>query len=374
VYLVVPPGGCFPETRRIELGPGALTIGRAETCEIRVDVPGVDQEHAKISEVALIALGPDCAIGDVPLDAGARRLLMPGDEIQIGSVVVALEGDDPSIAAPTQAQITQRMGSVASLAAPRVRVVEGANFGDELFLTDEGREYVIGRGAQCDLALEDREVSREHVKLMRKGYAVFVRDLSSTRGSWLGRSAVYTGSTVEWSRPRMLRVGATVLSLELPEEIRKAAPGAQASAPMTPPPRSRRNVAGTGAPSSGGSSVLTPAPSQPPPGIAEAAGSGADASTRALGAFSYDVTPPPPAHSAPASGGPASPGRDAPPRGPAPAPVAPHALGPLPAASPARTAWKKTGPTIGKASGLLLLALAGLVILGGLFVVFSLLE
>ena len=41
---------------------------------------------------------------------------------------------------------------------------------------------------------------------------------------------------------------------------------------------------------------------------------------------------------------------------------------------PSRKAWKKSGPTIGKASGLLLLALAGLVILGGLFVVFSLLE
>jgi hypothetical protein len=52
----------------------------------------------------------------------------------------------------------------------------------------------------------------------------------------------------------------------------------------------------------------------------------------------------------------------------------PRGLGSLPPASPARKAWKKTGPTIGKASGLLLLALAGLVILGGLFVVFSLLE
>jgi hypothetical protein len=39
-----------------------------------------------------------------------------------------------------------------------------------------------------------------------------------------------------------------------------------------------------------------------------------------------------------------------------------------------RTAWKRTGPTIGKASGILLLALAGIAILGVLFVVFSLME
>lgn len=393
MYLVVPPGGCFPETRRIELGPGALTIGRAEGCEIRVDVPGVDQEHAKISEVALIALGPDCAIGDVPLDPGGRRLIMPGDEIQIGSVVVALEGHDPSIAPPPPIDsegTTQRMGSVAKMVAPKVRVVEGSNFGDELLMKDEGREYVIGRGPKCDLVLEDREVSREHVKLMRKGYAVYVQDLSSTRGSWLGRSAVYTGSTVEWSRPRMLRVGATVLSLELPEAIRRAAPGAQASAPMTPPPRSRKNTAGM--PGATPSAPAASAPSSrsgatPPPshaGAGHATGldpsslGAPDASTRKLGAFSYEVTPPPPPSAPP----PPSSGAPPPYAGQvqsnhalAPAAVStPRGLGALPQPSNARKAWKKSGPTIGKASGLLLLALAGLVILGGLFVVFSLLE
>jgi len=370
VYLVVPPGGSFPETRRIELGPGALTIGRAEACEIRVDVPGVDQEHAKISEVALIALGPDCAIGDVPLDSGCRRLVMPGDEIQIGSVVVVLEGDDPSLSIPPpHAQITQRMGHAHQypqappvMEAPRIRVVEGSNFGDELLLKEEGRAYLVGRGPKCDLVVDDREVSREHVKVMRKGYVIFVQDLSSTRGSWLGRSAVYTGATVEWARPRMLRVGATVLSLELPEAIRKAAPLAQPSAPMTPPPRSRRNFTpvATGV---RGNNAMTPAPSQPPPGSPAAQAVAADdVSTRQLPVYQYDPTPAPPATGMVQSGGAAA---------PIAAGSAPRLATPGPGS---RKAWKKNGPTIGKASGLLLLALAGLVILGGLFVVFSLLE
>jgi len=376
VYLVVPPDGCFPETRRIELGPGALTIGRAAGCEIRVDVPGVDEEHARISEVALIALGADCAIGDVPLDAGSRRLVMPGDEIQIGSIVLAVEGTDPSLLPPSpDVDVTFPMpGAPLRMEAPRIRVVEGTPFGDELFLKEEGREYVIGRGPNCDLVIEDREVSREHVKVLRKGYNVFIQDLSSTRGSWLGRAAVYTGATVEWSRPRMLRVGATVLSLELPEAIRRAAPGAQASAPMTPPPRSRKSMGGPpqatpSAPavsSSRGSNALTPAPSQPPPGSAAAAAIAHDARvTHGLAPYAppqaQDLVAP--HHAAPAGHqlAPAAPGS------------APRALG---GKSPNQTrkAWKKSGPTIGRASGLLLLALAGLVILGGLFVVFSLLE
>ena len=92
-------------------------------------------------------------------------------------------------------------------------MVEGQNFGDELLLAAENQEYVIGRSPKADLVLEDREVSREHIKIVRRGFSVFIYDAASTRGSWLGRSAVYQGSRVEWQRPRMLKLGATVLSL-----------------------------------------------------------------------------------------------------------------------------------------------------------------
>ena len=373
MYLVVPPGGSFPETRRIELGPAALTIGRAEACEIRVDVPGVDQEHAKISEVALIALGPDCAIGDVPLDQGSRRLLMPGDEIQIGSVVVALEGDDPSIG-------NDGRSPQPILEGARVRVVEGSNFGDELLLKDEHREYVIGRGPSCDLVIEDREVSREHVKVVRRGYNIFVQDQSSTRGSWLGRSAVYTGATVEWARPRMMRLGATVLSLELPEAIRRAAPGAQPSAPMTPPPRSRATLP---LPTPSAPAVHSLSPSPPSPETPQIVTSGAQAAlfggaaaapaTVKLPPYQYDPTPQPPPHH---QQQPMAPQHQHPAPGiSSPMMMAQSAanLGVAPP-GPAKKGWKKSGPTIGRASGLLLLALAGLAILGALFVVFSLLE
>jgi len=347
VHLVVPPGGSFRETRRIELGARVLTIGRAEGCDVRVDVPGVDDEHAKISEVALIAVGADCAVGDVPLDAGQRRLVIPGDEIQIGSVVLALDGQDPT---PTEGG---RRG-------PRIRVVEGQNFGGELALEAENREYVIGRSPKADLVLEDREVSREHIKVVRRGYNVFIYDAASTRGSWLGRSAVYQGTRVEWQRPRMLKLGATVLSLDLPEEARAAAPAVQVSAPMTPPPR-----------------VVRPGAAKPHPSAPSPAGEqGLPAN---VGVFHYEAKPQPPPSSSPI---PAS----VPPSRPAAMPSVPPQM--LPSVPPptamgassrtgvaaSRTAWKKSGPTIGRASGLLLLALAGIAILGVLFVVFSLME
>jgi len=257
VRLVVPPGGSFADTRRIKLGPHVLTVGRSPTCAVCIDVAGVDDEHARISDTTFIAVGQDCAIGDVPMSAGARRLLTAGDEIQIGSVLVKVELDESDrdrlessrLVTPSTLPSTRTPAPVSKHAhpgvvprtnepseAPQSRVadnadanadahaddentfvvvvVEGANLGDELTLRDEGREYTVGRGATCDLVVDDREVSREHVVLQRRGSSVYVRDLRSTRGSWLGRSNVYPGATVEWLRPQMLRVGATVLSLD----------------------------------------------------------------------------------------------------------------------------------------------------------------
>jgi pSer/pThr/pTyr-binding forkhead associated (FHA) protein len=315
-----------------------LTVGRAEGCDVRIDVPGVDDEHAKISEVALIAVGSDCAVGDVPLDAGQRRLVAPGDEIQIGSVVLALDGPDPEV-----------VKGAPPRAGPRIRVVEGQNFGSELILALENREYVIGRSPKADLVLEDREVSREHLKMVRRGLSVFIYDQASTRGSWLGRSAVYQGSKVEWERPRMLKVGATVLALDLPEASRRVA---QVSAPMTAPPRSK--------PASGSASKSTP-PAPAPDLLAEPPAS--------IVAYHYEPVkqpePPPSSRAAPAS---------APVSGPPPPAMASAPPARSSAPSNPRTAWKKSGPTIGRASGLLLLAIAGIAILGVLFVVFSLME
>lgn len=360
MYLVVPPGGCFREPRRIELGPRVFTIGRSEKCDVRVDVPGVDDEHAKISEVALIALGADCAIGDVPLDQGARRLVTPGDEIQIGSVVIALEGDDPDAPRPPTGTVEIPGIGRRRPEGPRVRVVEGENFGDELVLKEEGRAYLIGRNEKCDLVLEDREVSREHIKLVRRGYSVFLQDLSSTRGSWLGRSSVYSGSSLEWTRPRMLRVGASVLSLELPDAVRKASAPATAFAPHTPEPRRKPQGAipdPTPTPNNTGLGGSAPpaAPSDAPPAAVRPPYAHGDAATLPPSA------PPPPMGSGP-------PGPPLPPHPTSSAPMV------MSTPRPSRTAWKKTGPAMGRASGILLLVIAAFVILGGLFVVFSLLE
>jgi hypothetical protein len=139
----------------------------------------------------------------------------------------------------------------------------------------------------------------------------------------------------------MLKVGATVLSLDIPDDPRRLRIAAQLNAPMAPPPRARHSSRPPAAavPTGPATNVVAyhyEAKSAPPPQPS------AGPSPRSVsGARDLQRSVPPPRPSAPAGG---------------------------------RTAWKKSGPTIGKASGLLLLALAGIAILGALFVVFSLME
>ncbi|MFO0741418.1 MAG: FHA domain-containing protein [Labilithrix sp.] len=324
MHLVVPPGGSFRESRRIPLGARPLTIGRAEKCEIRIDMPGIDDEHATITIDALIAIGPDCAIGDVPMDAGVRRLVQPGDEIMIGPLVLAIEGQ------------TNRLPGSAN--APRIRVVEGENAGSEVLLAFENKEYIIGRAKTADLVLKDREVSREHLKVTRRGFNIHVYDAASTRGSFLGRSAVYQGTNIEWQRPRMLKVGATVLALDLPPEAGPI-PSAVASAPQT----------------------FTPARPPAPQTFTPSAEALAAGPPTTVGVFHYEAKPQSDLPIVPSS-----------------APSLPPSGAPMPISSRTglenRGGWKKSGTQIGRGSGVLLLIVAGIVILGGLFVVFSLME
>lgn len=98
---------------------------------------------------------------------------------------------------------------------PAIVVVQGVNVGLELVLREE-RTFLVGRGTTSDLELEDVDVSRAHVEILRRGDAVLLRDLGSTRGTFLGRSRLDPRRKALWTRETMVRIGRTVLALASP--------------------------------------------------------------------------------------------------------------------------------------------------------------
>jgi predicted component of type VI protein secretion system len=51
-------------------------------------------------------------------------------------------------------------------------------------------EFMIGRGGECDLTLPERQVSREHVKILREDGRFILQDLGSKNGTHLNGNQV----------------------------------------------------------------------------------------------------------------------------------------------------------------------------------------
>jgi pSer/pThr/pTyr-binding forkhead associated (FHA) protein len=90
-----------PYTGRVFAVGGQLTVGRAATCDLRLDDPKVSRQHATLEPVDSVLLVYDHGslngtwVNDARITCSAA--LRTGDRLRIGgSVFVVTEADDPS--------------------------------------------------------------------------------------------------------------------------------------------------------------------------------------------------------------------------------------------------------------------------------------
>jgi hypothetical protein len=122
-----------------------------------------------------------------------------------------------------------------------VRVIEGPSSGRDLALTEFDRAYVIGRGKGADLPVEDPDLSRRHVEIIRRADRVFVKDLGSKNGSELGDEPLPANKETPWTLGKVLALGAHRFVYEDPvrsalEELERAADEKQRSDESIDPP------------------------------------------------------------------------------------------------------------------------------------------
>ena len=181
-----------------------VVIGRGLGCEVRLPDPSVSQRHATVR-----ADGPDYTlvdegstngtfVGEARLVPRAPRTLRNGDVVRVGRVWLEVKIDQTPAThdLPTATRdlalklVADAMRALGDDVSSRVSVVEGPDRGRAAALAEEGRVYVVGRGEACDLLLDDDDVSREHVQLVRRAGGVLVRDLGSKNGAWLGETRI----------------------------------------------------------------------------------------------------------------------------------------------------------------------------------------
>lgn len=253
VTVVIRSGG--PDEPSLTFDGGRIVIGRSGGSDVRLPDPSVSLRHASLraqgTEYALIDEGSANGtwVGGVKLGPHTPRLVKSGDLVRVGrvwlEVVVGHKAATPDLGLATRdlalALVRGAMEAMGDDTRAKIVVAQGPDMGAELRLVDDGKEYVIGRGAQCDLPLADEDASREHAIVVRRGGQVYLKDLASVNGVQLGDMTLASERETVWRAATMARIGASVLALEEPvslalAELESAAdePLAEADAPPAP--------------------------------------------------------------------------------------------------------------------------------------------
>lgn len=225
--LIRPVAAPDADVLRMSFEQTPIRIGRGDGCEVLIPDPRVDLHHAVIerdgSEYVLIdeASANGTWVGGVRVAAKQVRSLRDGDQIRLGRCMIEVRVQDTEIvrASSTREVAFAIVSSLVrvrdGLPFPCIRVVEGAARGAALSL-EGARTFTIGRDERCDLVLEDSQVSREHVRVRVDGNQILLRDAGSKNGATLGGTTLPRHGEVTWNPLLHLRVGAAVLSLEIP--------------------------------------------------------------------------------------------------------------------------------------------------------------
>lgn len=243
-----------------------VVIGRGASSDVRLPDPSVSFRHATLrangSDYAIVDEGSTNGtwVGGVKLAPNTPRVVRSGDLVRVGRVwlelVVGSAPATPDLGLATRelalSLVRRAMDAMGDDTVMKVRVAEGPDVGATLPLVEEGRRYVLGRAERCELPLADEDASREHAAVIRRGPHVFLHDLGSRNGVFLGDSRVPTDREVPWRPPVMARIGRSVLSLDEPVSLALAEIEASADErlddtdlPPEPPPPSASSTEAT---------------------------------------------------------------------------------------------------------------------------------
>jgi pSer/pThr/pTyr-binding forkhead associated (FHA) protein len=206
-----------------------IVIGRGEGCDVRLPDPSVSHRHATIRqrghEYILVDEGSanGTFISSVKLGAQAPRVLKHGDLARVGRVWLEVRFDNQ--VPPAQgllatkelalALVARALDAQGELGGPRISVTEGPDRGKSLSLDVAGRVYILGRGREVDLVLEDNDCSRRHVQVVRRADQLIVRDLGSKNGAELAGEKLDQRDHV-WRPDQELRFGQNAFTYRHP--------------------------------------------------------------------------------------------------------------------------------------------------------------
>lgn len=217
---------------RLSLDAPRIIIGRARGCEVRLPDPSVSQRHASIRQrgADYIILDEGSAngtfVGSVRLPPQTPRLIRSGDLIRVGRIWLELAFEqaapDPNLKQHTcemaLALVAQALAADGSPSCARVSVAGSSDPDQSVDITEFDQAYVVGR-SHAELVLDDPDVSRRHLEIMRRGEDIVIRDVGSKNGSHLKNERLDPLQWMRWDPECSVKLGDSTLVLTDPVAV-----------------------------------------------------------------------------------------------------------------------------------------------------------
>jgi pSer/pThr/pTyr-binding forkhead associated (FHA) protein len=172
------PDGGKPQSFPLVDEGRSLLIGREAGCDVVLRSKDVSRRHARFFLMAGQLHVEDLGSQNGVFVRGARidkpQPLAAGAPVEIGDVKVSIKVATPALAPGVGAgAVLRATGSDKQIRLPA--------------------KAVVGRGAECDVVLDDDSVSRKHAELARDDRGVYMlRDLESANGTFLNGKPIGT--------------------------------------------------------------------------------------------------------------------------------------------------------------------------------------
>ncbi|HEX3124253.1 MAG TPA: FHA domain-containing protein [Rhodanobacteraceae bacterium] len=197
----------FPndEHAPVLLADGAMVVGSAAGCAIRLAAPGVADRHCELltksGQTRLRPLTDAAATVLNGRQVVGEAVIKPGDLVlfgRIGCRVVASE-QRGQVAPPRPAADAgddDAGHTRVRMAMPKylLRGVSGPTFGKIYAMVGA---MSVGRNSDCDICIPIDEISRNHAKLQSGSDGVVVEDLASANGTFVNDQRVHAGTLVK---------------------------------------------------------------------------------------------------------------------------------------------------------------------------------
>ena len=205
-----------------------VVIGRRGGADVQLPHPAVSSTHCTIrrdgSRYLLVDDGSTngTLVNGTKVISGRAKPLRADDCIEVGPfrLIVEFELVAQETSAVQTGLLAQQLLRDILFAQenedsePSMLIINGTRAGERVRLPPPPCSLVVGRGADCDIPLDDADASREHAEVVRDGLAVRARDLGSKNGTLLNGEVLVDERML--SDRDELTVGATVLCFEDP--------------------------------------------------------------------------------------------------------------------------------------------------------------